>query len=91
MAAAGSGTYDTGGETVYTAGQGCTSFFVHVTSTSSNPGQVNIAGMHGTAYVTIRAGHTLVFRRSHRGIKTVILRGSGGDAIMDWGVVAKDG
>lgn len=91
MATAGTGTYDTTGSAVYSASlDGCTSFMVHVSADSSNPALVHVSGLHDTGeFITIRPGGTLIFRRYSRGMRRVWIKGSGGDAVVDWGIVAK--
>jgi hypothetical protein len=90
MATAGTGTYTAGGTTVYSNKQGCTSFMVHILSSSANPGLVNVEGLHDAAdFITMRPGATLVFRRERKGITSVTIKGSGGNVDADWGIVAK--
>ena len=90
MATAGTATYNTTGLLVYDDTDGCTSFMVHVVSSSSNPALISVGGLHPAAdFLTLRPGATQVFRVAHRGVKTVFIKGSGGDAVVDWGVVAK--
>jgi len=90
MATAGTGNYGTGGTVVYSDKQGCTSFMVHILSSSANPGMVNIEGLHDAAdFITMRPGATLVFRRKRSGITKVTIKGSGAACDADWGIVAK--
>ena len=89
-ASAGSATVDTDGAVVYSDTEGCASFFVGVKATSENGALVKVPGLHEAAdFLPMVAGQGMVFRLGYKGIKSVTVKGDGGDALITYGVVAK--
>jgi len=88
MATAGSATVGSASDTnIYTSPDGCSEFFVACMSTSSNPVLVNIPGLHVAGeYVTLEVSKEMIFTHNKLGIKVVKVKGSGGDAIITYGV-----
>ena len=91
MATAGTATVTTAGTEVYNtdANQGCTVFLVHVLSTSSNGALVNIPGLHASGeFFPIPVGGEYAFRQGHQNIDSVTVKGDGGNADINYGVIA---
>jgi hypothetical protein len=91
MATAGSLTVADGVDsTLYTSLTGCTSFRVAVNSGSANSAKVRVTGLHDAGeYMTIEAGDEVIFRRFDMGILEVTAQGDGGNANLNFGIVAK--
>ncbi len=71
-------------------GPKCSSFFVSVRAASVNPVGINIPGLHKTGeFCGIQPGGTIIFRLFNMGIAKVFAKGLGGDALVDYGVVAQ--
>jgi hypothetical protein len=68
----------------------CARFFVGCRSTSGNPVLVNIPGFHESGeWIGIPAGSSLEFIQMPFGIAEVFAQGSGGDAVVDYGVTER--
>jgi len=71
---------------------GCTAFQIHCHDTSATWVEVQIKGLHGTEdWAAVRQGRDLVFRLRHGssgGIHSVMAQGGGGEATIDYAVVA---
>ena len=71
-------------------GPKCSSFYVSVRAASAFPVGVNIPGLHASGeFAGIQPGGTIIFRLFNMGIAKVFLQGLGGDALVDYGVVAQ--
>lgn len=89
MASAGTATVDTAGEIVYDESQGCTTFAVFVKEDSSNPALVNVPGLHSAGdFFPVAIGQLMTFRLGSMGIKKAFVKGSGGDADINYGAIA---
>lgn len=67
----------------------CAAFFVGVPNSSTNGVLVNIPGIHDTGdWFPLGVGDGMVFRMGFRGIRTVVVKGDGGAATVNYGVVA---
>jgi hypothetical protein len=87
------GTDTISGETVIFAPEdgGCTAFRVHCQDNSLVPVEINVERLHGNDWGIVRPGRDVVYRMGHAasgGITKVTARGVGGDADIDWEVVA---
>jgi len=90
MATAGSTTVDATGENVYVDTDGCTTFMVRVPATSTQAALVNIPGLHASGdFFKVAKGKDVMFRLFHMGIKSVFVKGAGGNATVEYGVVVK--
>jgi hypothetical protein len=90
MATAGTVTVTVAGSDVYDDSKGCSTFLVHVLSGSANGALVNIPGLHDSGeFLPIPAGSEQLFRLNHLGIRKVTVKGDGGNANINFGVVAK--
>jgi len=70
-------------------GPKCSSFYVSVRAASAFPVGINIPGLHQAGeFAGIQPGGTIIFRLFNLGIAKVIAQGLGGDALVDFGVVA---
>jgi len=89
-------TITTSATTIFNAaadGGPCTTFTVRCRSTSSNPVLVCVPACHGDLFVPVLAGDPPVSFRAGTGIQTpgissVIVKGSGGNASIDYWVSA---
>lgn len=91
---AGTVTVDATGEVIYEASEendsGATSYMLKVNSDSENPALINIPGLHAEGdFFPLAVGESQVFRLNDLGIKEIFAKGSGGDAVIQGGIVAK--
>lgn len=98
MASAANGQTISAIETIFQAknpsgnndGPKCSSFYVSVRAASGFPVGINIPGLHKSGeFCGIQPGGTIIFRLMNMGIAKVIAQGLGGDALVDYGVVAQ--
>ena len=95
MANAGSAvTVPTTGTTIFNHKNGdkkCSKFLVGVRSTSANPTNVRVAGLHGdTELMGIPVGVFVEFQLGDPGIANVYVEGDGGDTVIDYGVTGNN-
>jgi len=89
MANNGTQTVTTTDTPVFLSTTGCTTYLVHVLSTSAFPALVHIDGLHDDGeYLPVPVGNEYAFRLLHQGIKRVVVKGDGGSADINHGVIA---
>ena len=88
MATAGTGTIVSTSDTLlYSSSDGCSEFIVAVLASSTKAAFVNIPGLHAAGeYITIGVGKEITFKLNKVGIKKVYAKGSGGSAVITYGV-----
>jgi hypothetical protein len=90
MPTAGTATVDSAGTEIYDDSRGCTTFRVRVTSTSASAALVNVRGLHDNGeFFTVAIGGEELFRLGDNDIKRVFVKGDGGDADVQYGVIAR--
>lgn len=68
----------------------CTEFMVGCQSGSASNLLVNVQGLHKPGeYFPIYKGAAVVFRLNYDGLGLVVVKGDGGNATIDFGVVSK--
>lgn len=86
---AGSATLSANDTIIFQDTRGCTAFYVHCLSGSTQRALVHVPGLHDAGdYLPIEKGLEAVFRLNHMGIKKVIAKGDGGAASINFGVLS---
>jgi hypothetical protein len=90
MATAGTATQTSTGSNVFEDTNGCTTFVVRCQSGAANEALVNIPGLHDSGeFFQIEKDEEQVFRLNSNGIRSVFVKGNGGNTTVAYGIISR--